>query len=92
MDRQDVGTFASRGFTPGSHRGQQAEAKTIASQIEAMKARILADGLRLEPELSFVDEGYSGGTLVRPALSDFATRLRLVPSTTLCSLARSSFT
>jgi site-specific DNA recombinase len=47
---------------------QQAEAKTIASQIEALKARVLADGLELEPELSFVDEGYSGGTLLRPAL------------------------
>ena len=47
---------------------QQAEANTIASQIEALKARVLADGLRLEPELCFIDEGYSGGTLLRPAL------------------------
>ena len=47
---------------------QQAEAKTIASQIEALKARVLADGLQLESELSFIDEGYSGGTLLRPVL------------------------
>ncbi len=47
---------------------QRAEAKTMASQIEALKARVLADGLRLEPELCFIDEGYSGGTLLRTAL------------------------
>jgi site-specific DNA recombinase len=47
---------------------QQAEANTIASQIEALKARVQTDGLRLETELCFVDEGYSGGTLLRPAL------------------------
>ena len=47
---------------------QQAEANTIASQLEALRARIRADGLEVETELSFVDEGYSGGTLLRPAL------------------------
>jgi len=47
---------------------QQAEAKTIASQREALQARLQADGLRLEAELCFIDEGYSGGTLLRPAL------------------------
>jgi site-specific DNA recombinase len=47
---------------------QQAEANTIASQKEALQLRLQADGLRLEPELSFIDEGYSGGTLLRPAL------------------------
>ena len=47
---------------------QQADANTIASQIEALKARVLADGLRLEPELCFIDEGYSGGTLLRSSL------------------------
>ena len=47
---------------------QQADTNTIASQIEALKARVLADGLRLETELCFIDEGYSGGTLLRPAL------------------------
>lgn len=47
---------------------QQVEANTIASQLEALQARIAVDGLEFERELSFVDEGYSGGTLLRPAL------------------------
>ena len=47
---------------------QQAEANTIARQKEALQVRLQADGLRLEAELCFVDEGYSGGTLLRPAL------------------------
>jgi len=47
---------------------QQAEANTIASQLEALTARVGADGLRLEPEMCFTDEGFSGGTLLRPAL------------------------
>src|SRR6516162_1195995 len=47
---------------------QQAEANTIASQLEALRARVRADGARLEPELCFTDEGYSGGTLLCPAL------------------------
>src|SRR5262245_32084666 len=46
---------------------RQAEAKAIASQVEALKAHVLADGARLEAELCFVDEGCSGGTLLRPA-------------------------
>jgi site-specific DNA recombinase len=47
---------------------QQAEANTIASQLEALRPRVQTDGARLEPELCFTDEGYSGGTLLRPAL------------------------
>jgi site-specific DNA recombinase len=47
---------------------QQAEAGTIASQIAALEGRLQRDGLRLDPELRFLDEGYSGSTLVRPAL------------------------
>jgi len=47
---------------------QQAQANTIASQLEALRQRIAADGLTLEEELCFVDEGYSGSTLLRPAL------------------------
>jgi site-specific DNA recombinase len=47
---------------------QQAEANTIASQVEALKTRIHADGLRWEVEACFLDEGYSGSTLLRPAL------------------------
>jgi len=47
---------------------QQAEAGTIGSQVEALCKRIAEDGLEVEKELEFVDEGYSGATLVRPAL------------------------
>ncbi len=47
---------------------QQAQANTIASQLEALRERIQADGLTLEEELCFVDEGYSGSTLLRPGL------------------------
>jgi len=47
---------------------QQAQAGTIGSQLEALRRRVAEDGLGLEGELEFVDEGYSGATLVRPAL------------------------
>ena len=47
---------------------QQTTAKTVASQIAALQERVAADGLALPPELQFVDEGYSGATLVRPGL------------------------
>jgi len=47
---------------------QQAQQSTIDSQIVALKDRIQADGLALDVELCFADDGYSGSTLVRPAL------------------------
>jgi site-specific DNA recombinase len=47
---------------------QQAQAGTIESQIEALRKRVAEDGLALEQELEFIDAGYSGATLVRPAL------------------------
>jgi site-specific DNA recombinase len=47
---------------------QQAEAGTIASQVAALEERLQQDGLVPEAEFRFLDEGYSGGTLVRPAL------------------------
>lgn len=47
---------------------QQAEAGTIASQVAALRTRVLADGVTLAEDLVFIDEGYSGATLVRPAL------------------------
>ena len=58
---------------------QQAEANTIASQVEALQARIHADGLRVEAEACFLDEGYSGSTLLRPALERFAIKRRPEP-------------
>jgi Resolvase, N terminal domain len=47
---------------------QQAKEDTIASQLEAIARRIADDGLACDPELHFVDDGYSGSTLVRPGL------------------------
>jgi len=47
---------------------QQAQQDTIASQLEALQQRIQQDGIALEEELCFVDEGYSGSTLLRPSL------------------------
>lgn len=47
---------------------QQATSNTIDSQIAALEARLAQDGLTLVPEGRFIDEGYSGATLVRPAL------------------------
>ncbi len=47
---------------------QQAKDHTIASQIHAIKARVSDDGLECDTELIFVDDGYSGGSLIRPAL------------------------
>ena len=47
---------------------QQVKENTIASQVEALRQRIKEDALACEKELCFIDDGYSGGTLVRPAL------------------------
>jgi site-specific DNA recombinase len=47
---------------------QQAGAATIASQLAALEARVAADGQPLPADQRFVDEGYSGATLARPAL------------------------
>jgi DNA invertase Pin-like site-specific DNA recombinase len=61
---------------------QQADAHTIASQVEALKDRICSDGFQLEEELCFFDEGYSGSTLFRPALE------RLRDQAAACSFDR----
>ena len=46
----------------------QARDHTIDSQIAALKERITADGFRLEPDHGYVDDGFSGTNLLRPAL------------------------
>jgi site-specific DNA recombinase len=47
---------------------RQAEAQTVGSQLAALRERAASDGLPSAPVHEFVDEGYSGATLVRPAL------------------------
>jgi site-specific DNA recombinase len=47
---------------------QQAAAHTIESQIAALIERSFNDGTPVPPERQFVDDGYSGATLIRPAL------------------------
>src|SRR5882724_10686533 len=46
----------------------QARDHTIDSQVEALKERIAADGFKLEPGHSYVDDGCSGMNLQRLAL------------------------
>src|SRR5258708_19684285 len=46
----------------------QARDNTIASQIAALQERVAADGFRVLPDHAYVDEGYSGTILLRPAL------------------------
>ena len=47
---------------------QHAEAHTMASQVAALRERVAADGLTVSEAMQCLDEGYSGATLVRPAL------------------------
>jgi site-specific DNA recombinase len=47
---------------------RQADELTIQSQVEALKHRLAKDGCEVEPELCFLDEGFSGNTMQRPAL------------------------
>ena len=47
---------------------RQADELTIQSQVAALRQRIEQEGLMLDEELCFLDEGYSGATLRRPGL------------------------
>jgi site-specific DNA recombinase len=62
----------STGLRPGLYArvsgDRQVEDDTIASQLDLLDRRILRDGLTVPPELRFIDDGYSGETLLRPAL------------------------
>jgi site-specific DNA recombinase len=56
---------------------QQVEAGTIESQVAALHERIEQDGALLTEELSFIDPGYSGASLIRPALERLRDRVAL---------------
>jgi site-specific DNA recombinase len=47
---------------------QQADAGTIESQLSALRERVALEGFALPPSMEFVDDGYSGGSFLRPAL------------------------
>ena len=47
---------------------RQAEAQTVDSQVAALRERIARDAPGTPRLFEFIDEGYSGTTLVRPAL------------------------
>jgi site-specific DNA recombinase len=47
---------------------QQAQAGTIASQLAELRERLAKEKIRLEQELSFIDDGYTGATFIRPGL------------------------
>src|SRR4051812_36599085 len=42
--------------------------QTIASQLEALQVRVSSDGQKRTADQCFVDDGFSGATLLRPAL------------------------
>jgi hypothetical protein len=52
----------------GGAAEQQAQQATIESQVAALKEKVVSDGHVLLPQDIYLDDGYSGGTLVRPAL------------------------
>ena len=58
---------------------QQAETGTIDSQLAALQEQVAQDGFTLTEELTFVDDGYSGSTLIRPGLEQLRRPLRLRP-------------
>jgi site-specific DNA recombinase len=66
---------------------QQAEAGTIDSQLAALHERIRQDGYQLAAELTFIDNGYSGATLIRPALEQLRDAVALQNLTRLYVLS-----
>ena len=65
---KSIGIYAR---VSSEHQAQQA---TVGSQLEALKQRVEADGHVVLPQDIFVDEGFSGATLVRPALERLRDR------------------
>ncbi len=53
---------------------QQAQQATVDSQVAALKQRAEADGHLVLPQDVYVDEGFSGATLIRPALERLRDR------------------
>jgi site-specific DNA recombinase len=58
---------------------RQRDEQTIDSQTEALRTYARSTALEIPPEWVFEDEGYSGGTLVRPALERLRDLAAQVP-------------
>jgi site-specific DNA recombinase len=54
---------------------QQVQQATIESQVTALKERVAADGHVLLPQDIYLDEGFSGSSLLRPALERLRDRI-----------------
>ena len=54
---------------------KQAHANTVASQIAALEERVNADGYLLLDECKFIDNGYSGSNINRPALEKLRDKI-----------------
>ncbi|APR85387.1 DNA invertase [Minicystis rosea] len=54
---------------------RQAQQETIDSQLVALRQRATAQGCALLPDDEYVDDGYSGATLARPALERLRDRI-----------------
>ena len=70
---------------------QQTRGQTIVSQVAALRERVAVDGLVLDPEHVFVDDGVSGTSLLRPALErlrDGVVLLPTAPALAMRTLAR----
>jgi site-specific DNA recombinase len=53
---------------------KQEHEETIASQVAALRAAAVARGLTIPPEREFLDDGYSGAKVERPALERLRDR------------------
>ena len=56
---------------------RQSKANTVASQISALEKRLTDDGYKILLAMKFVDDGYSGATLIRPALEQLRDSIAL---------------
>lgn len=54
---------------------RQAQDNTIASQIAALEERINKDGYQLLNQFKFIDNGYSGSNIIRPALEQLRDKM-----------------
>lgn len=54
---------------------QQAQQETIESQIAETRRKAEGDGHRVLPDMVFADDGFSGASLIRPALEELRDRV-----------------